>query len=311
MKRIFRHIPLVATLLVFLVTVGAASARYPHFLSVDVFRDLLRDNAFLGIAAVGMTFVILTGGIDLSVGAVIGFTSNFVATLVENRHLSPAIVIPLALAIGSGFGAAMGGVIARYNLPPFLVTLAGMFLARGAGFITGLESIALTHPLYVSLGAQPLALPGLFLVVVVSGGLMLRYRPFGRTIYALGGNESSARLMGLPVDRAKVGVYALSGFCAALAGVAHGFYTASGNSSAGVGLELDAIAAVVIGGTLLTGGVGSLLGTFFGVLLLGVIQTIITFEGTLSTWWTKIVIGALLMLFIGLQRLIQSVRITA
>ena len=143
----------------------------------------------------------------------------------------------------------------------------------------------------------------IFLVAIV----IAHYTKFGRTIYALGGDEPSARLMGLPVARTKILIYTLSGFCSALAGVVYTFYTQSGNPASCVGLELDAIAAVVIGGTLLSGGVGYMAGTLMGVLILGLIQTLITFQGNLNTWWTKIVIGLLVLLFILLQNVISFV----
>jgi simple sugar transport system permease protein len=197
-------------------------------------------------------------------------------------------------------------MIAVFGVPAFLVTLAGMFLARGAAFVVSLESIGLNDPLYMDLGTRAWFLPLLFAAAVAVGAWTLKYRPFGRAVYAVGGGEASAHLMGLPVAKVKVGVYALSGFTAALAGVSHGFYTISGNAAAGTMLELDCIAAVVIGGTLLQGGVGNMIGTLFGVALLGAIQTILTFEGTLSSWWTKIVIGGLMLAFIVLQRAVEA-----
>jgi galactofuranose transport system permease protein len=297
-------VPLIATVTVFAILYGVASMRYPNFFTWNVFRDLLRDNAFLGLAAVGMTFVILSGGIDLSVGAVIGFTSILVGTLVTNRHVPPMAAMGLALAAGTTMGAVMGWLIGRFMLPPFLVTLAGMFFARGLGFIISVESVSINNPLYDAIGANPYSTPILFLVVLGIGLYLAHYRPFGRAVYAIGGSESSALLMGVPILRTKVGVYALSGFCAALAGVVHTLYMSSGNASAGTMLELDAIAAVVIGGTLLTGGVGHLLGTLIGVLILGVIQTVISFESW-NSWWTRIAVGGLLLLFILLQRLLR------
>lgn len=305
MRFLNRNVATLATILVFCVICFVASKRYDNFLTVGNFTNLLRDNAFLGIAAVGMTFVILSGGIDLSVGAVIGFTSILVATLVEKKHLSPTVAIAMALAIGTAFGAAMGYIISAFEVPAFLVTLAGMFLARGLALVISQESIELTSSLHRNFGTKPLFLPILFLLVLIAGALILQFRPFGRTVYAIGGNETSARMMGLPVHKSKIAIYALSGFTAALAGVAHGFYTISGNATAGTTLELDCIASVVIGGTLLQGGVGNLIGTFFGVALLGLIQTMITFEGTLSSWWTKIVIGALMLIFLGLQKAVE------
>ncbi len=303
-----RHRPLIATIGVFILLTAIASLRYKGFFSTAVFLDLFRDNAFLGIAAIGATFVILSGGIDLSVGAVIGFTSILIATLVETYRWPPPIAIVAALGIGSVFGAGMGVLVAKFRIPPFLVSLAGMFLARGLGLTLSLQSIELKNPFFAAISDHPYALPILFLATFGVGLGLLHLRPFGRNVVAIGGREESARLMGVPVDRTKVGVYALAGFCSALAGVAYTVYTGAGNANGGTLLELDAIAAVVIGGTLLTGGVGGLVGTLFGVLTLGVIQTAITFEGTLSSWWTKIAIGGLLLAFIVGQRLAEGKR---
>jgi simple sugar transport system permease protein len=225
------------------------------------------------------------------------------------------VAIPLVLAMGTGFGALMGVLIQRFRLQPFIVTLAGMFLARGLCYLISIDSISITEPGYSELAQLRIPVWGdasvsigavIALVVVVAGVFIAHCTQFGRTVYAVGGNENSAVLMGLPVKATVVGVYTLSGFCSALAGVVLTFYMLSGYGLHAVGLELDAIAAVVIGGTLLTGGVGYLVGTLFGVLILGVIQTLIMFDGTLSSWWTKIVIGALLFVFCVLQRMFES-----
>jgi len=285
---------------------AAVRFRHDHFFSWAVFVNLLRDNSFLGLASIGMTFVILSGGIDLSVGAMVGFTSILVAWLIE-RHVHPLLAIGAALALGAGLGGGMGAVIHFAALPPFLVTLAGMFFVRGLGLVVSLETIRIAHRFYDAIsdfGVFPVTAI-LFLAALVAALYLGHYTPFGRAVYAIGGSEQSALLMGLAVGRTKVGLYALSGFCSALAGVTYSFYTSSGNASAGTMLELDAIAAVVIGGTLLSGGVGYVFGTLVGVLILGVIQTIITFEGTLSSWWTKIAVGVLLLVFILLQRFLQ------
>lgn len=322
------HITVAITAMVFILLFLAGAMRYRGFFTATVFLNLLKDNAFLGITAIGMTFVILSGGIDLSVGSVIGFTGILVATLVEKQHMHPAIVIPLVLLMGALFGLGMGCLIHYFELAPFLVTLAGMFLARGLGLMISQESIPLAHPFFnleiPCLGSimEALGLPFtggmtelsvlLFLACLLGAIALSSYTSFGRNVYAIGGNEQSATLMGLPVGLTKLGVYTLSGFCSALAGIVYTvMYTRSGNASAAVGLELDAIAAVVIGGTLLTGGVGHVAGTLIGVLILGIIQTAITFEGTLSSWWTKIVIGLLLFVFVVLQRfLVGAIRKT-
>jgi simple sugar transport system permease protein len=219
----------------------------------------------------------------------------------------------LALALGTAMGAAMGFVIQRYRLLPFVVTLAGMFLARGAATLISVESIGIDDPLQTGLAAMRIPLGGgsalsigalAALAVVAIATVASRSTQFGRTVYAIGGNENSAALMGLPVGATLIRVYALSGFCAALAGLLYSIYTLSGYSLHATGLELDAIAAVVIGGTLLAGGVGHIPGTLLGVLVLGLIQTLISFDGRLSSWWTRIVIGLLLLLFCLLQRLL-------
>jgi ribose/xylose/arabinose/galactoside ABC-type transport system permease subunit len=299
-----QRLPLIATLATFVLICVLGGLRYDGFLSWSVMTGLLKDNAFLGICSVGMTFVILSGGIDLSVGSVIGMTSILTAVLVERLGLHPALAVPLVIACGTALGAAHGWLIREFGLPPFLVTLAGMFFARGLGYVISLESIPLQHAWYQALSSHAEINAWIFLAVVLAGTALAGHTRFGRATYALGGNVASARLMGLPVGRTLLGIYSLSGFCSALAGVVYTLYTSSGNASAAAGLELDAIAAVVIGGTLLTGGVGHVLGTFVGVLILGAIQTAITFEATLSSWWTRIAIGSLVFVFITLQKLI-------
>ena len=303
------HIPLLATLTVFVLLYAAASLRYQGFFSWPVFRNLFADNSFLGLAAIGMTFVILAGGIDLSVGAMIGFSSILIAKL-SAQQVHPLLAIAVAVVLGTGLGAGMGALIRFMALPPFLVTLAGMFLIRGLGFVISLEAVTIKHRFYDAISDFSLqrfsVVTGLFLIALAAAIYLAQYTRFGRNVYAIGGNEQSALLMGLPVGSTKVWLYALSGLCSSLAGVAYTFYTSSGNATAGTMLELDAIAATVIGGTLLSGGVGYVFGTLVGVLILGLIQTIITFEGTLSSWWAKIAIGVLLLAFILIQRFLQS-----
>jgi simple sugar transport system permease protein len=305
-----RNLTLLVTAAIFAGLFATAARCYDGFFSSRVFVSLLADNAFLGIAAVGMTLVIFSGGIDLSVGAVIGFTSIFTATLIETHHVAPGLAWLLALAAGTALGAGMGALIHCFRLPPFLITLAGMFLARGAGFWISTESVGIGHAWYgrisgYELAVGPVIVPAnaLFLIAVLLGGYVVaQHTRFGRTLLAIGGNEHSALLMGLPIGPAKIAVYALNGFCAALAGIVATLYTGSGNPSMGIGLELDAIAIVVIGGTLLTGGRGHMLGTLLGILIFGTIQAAILFDGRLSSWWMRIVVGALLLLFILLQR---------
>jgi simple sugar transport system permease protein len=312
-----KYVPLLVTVTLFVAMAALGSVRYTGFFSAQVFLNLLIDNAFLCIVAVGLTFVIVSGGIDLSVGAVVALTTMVSAALVERQGWSPLAVIPLVLAMGTAFGALMGWLIERFRLQPFIVTLAGMFLARGLCYVISIDSISIGNDFYnaVSQARVPvwadasISVGALIALAMVAGGTVVaHFTQFGRTVYAIGGNEASARLMGLPVRSTLVGVYALSGFCSALGGVVFTFYMLSGYGLHAVGMELDAIAAVVIGGTLLSGGVGYVFGTLFGVLMLGIIQTLIMFDGSLSSWWTRIAIGGLLFVFCLLQRLFEQRR---
>ncbi len=312
-----RYIPLLATAVVLVALYATGCISFDRFGTLRVAVNLFGDNAFLGVAAVGATFVILSGGIDLSVGAVVAFTSILIASLVERHGMNPFTAIALALAVGALFGAGMGCLIQWFELPPFLVTLAGMFLARGVGFMVEPQSLGIKHTFFLETISDRLAIhlnervsfpftATCFVAVFLLALFAAHYTKFGRYIYALGGDEQSARLMGLPVARTKISIYAVSGFCSALAGVVYTFYTQSGDPASCVGLELDAIAAVVIGGTLLSGGMGFVAGTAMGVLILGLIQTLITFKGDLNSWWTRIVVGILVFVFILLQNLISS-----
>ena len=308
-----RNLPFLTTLTIFVIAYLLCVLQYPAIFSTRVIGNLLTDNAFLGIAAVGMTFVILSGGIDLSIGSVIAFTSVFVAVMVGTYNIHPLLAFAIVLVVSTLFGCLMGAMIRFLSIPPFVVTLAGMFLARGAAYLISTQSVPISHPFIDAIqgfyyrfpgGGRLTALAMLMLLVFAAGMLIASRTRFGANVYALGGNPQSAELMGVPIGAATIGIYALSGFLSGLAGIVYTLYTSSGYSLATVGVELDAIAAVVIGGTLLTGGTGLVAGTFIGLLIQGLIQTYIVFDGTLSSWWTKIVIGVLLFIFIVLQRAI-------
>lgn len=308
-----RNLPFLTTLTIFVIAYLLCVLQYPAILSTRVIGNLLTDNAFLGIAAVGMTFVILSGGIDLSIGSVIAFTSVFVAVMVGTYNVHPLLAFAIVLVVSTLFGCLMGAMIRFLAIPPFVVTLAGMFLARGAAYLISTQSVPISHPFIDEIqgfyyrfpgGGRLTALAMLMLLVFAAGMLIASRTRFGANVYALGGNPQSAELMGVPIGATTIGIYALSGFLSGLAGIVYTLYTSSGYSLATVGVELDAIAAVVIGGTLLTGGTGLVAGTFIGLLIQGLIQTYIVFDGTLSSWWTKIVIGVLLFVFIVLQRAI-------
>jgi len=306
--------PVLVTAILFVVVFIAGGIRYQGFFSGQVILNLFVDNAYLIVLAVGMTFVILTGGIDLSVGAVVALSTMMVASLLESG-LPAVIVIPLIIVATTVLGLLVGLMVHYFKVQPFIATLAAMFLARGLCYVISQSSISISDPGFIALAVTRIPLGGglsitwsvvIALVIVAAAVWTLHRTRFGRTVYAIGGGEHSAQLMGLPVARTKVLVYAVSGLCSGLAGILFSFYTLSGYPLTAIGTELDAIAAVVIGGTLLTGGYGFVLGSVLGVLVLGIIQTIITFEGTLSSWWTKIFIGALLLAFIGLQRVLTA-----
>ena len=308
-----KYLPLIATIIIFVVSYALCALQYPNILSTRVIGNLLTDNAFLGIAAVGMTFVILSGGIDLSIGSVIAFAGIFLAVMLENTAIHPLAAFVLVLVITTLFGAIMGAIIHYLEMPAFIVTLAGMFLARGMAFVLSIDSIPIKHPFYATLKSFYYKLPGggritliggLMLLVFAIGIVIAQRTRFGTNVYALGGGAQTSALMGVPVGRTTVLIYGLSGFLAGLSGIVYSLYTSAGYSLATVGVELDAIAAVVIGGTLLTGGAGFIGGTLVGVLIQGLIQTYITFDGSLSSWWTKILIGALLFAFILMQKAI-------
>jgi ribose/xylose/arabinose/galactoside ABC-type transport system permease subunit len=312
-----KFIPLAVTCSLFFILFGVGSIQFEGFGTPRVFFNLLSDNAFLIIAAVGMTFVILSGGIDLSVGAVIALTGVVCSVLISKYQWHPLIVFPVVLIGGTAFGAIMGAIIHYYKMQPFIVTLAGMFFARGLASVISEESIPIDHEFYNDVSAFGFEVFGdawigsstiICLLVLIIAIICAHYTRFGGRVYAIGGDANSSALMGIPLASTTIRIYAISSFLATLAGIVYSFYTFSGYSLAAVGVELDAIAAVVIGGTLLTGGYGYMIGTLMGVLIMGVVQTYISFDGTLSSWWTKIVIGLLLFCFIALQQLLVRIK---
>jgi galactofuranose transport system permease protein len=310
--------PVLSSVALLIGMAGLGGWAYTGLLSPQVMVNLLIDNGFLLIVAVGMSFVILTGGIDLSVGSVVALSTMTAAALLERWHVPVVWVVAMVLTGGTLLGGVQGWLIHRFRLQPFIVTLAGMFLARGLCYVISVDSIAITDPSFTAWSQARLDLPGdvasisptalVALMVLAAATLAAHFTAFGRCVYAVGGSEQAALLMGLPVGRTVTGVYAISGACAALGGLVFSADMLSGYGLHAVGLELDAIAAVVIGGTLLSGGSGLMLGALCGVLVLGLIQTLIMFDGSLSAWWTRIVIGALLFFFCGMQRVVQRRR---
>jgi simple sugar transport system permease protein len=313
--RLVRDPTILITFIVLLALVGFCAVQFPFILSARVAGNLLTDNAFLGMLAIGMTVVIISGGIDLSVGAVLAFVGVLLSVLITEHGVDPAPAFAIALLAGAGFGALQGAAIHLLGAPAFIVTLAGMFLARGACFLLTDDSIPISGAVYSSFTDAALTLPGggrftlsagIMLLAVAVTAMLLGRTKFGANVYALGGDRRAAELMGVSVGRMTVGIYAFSGFTAAAGGILFSLYTQSGYPLAAVGIELDAIAATIIGGTLLSGGYGSVIGTALGVGILGLIQLYITLQGTLSSWVAKIATGALLLFFILAQRLISA-----
>jgi ribose/xylose/arabinose/galactoside ABC-type transport system permease subunit len=306
-----RYLSPLASLVLFAVLFVAVIARYDFASPAQVFLNLLVDNAYLIVLAVGMTFVILTGGIDLSVGAVVALSTVILATTLQAGWPMP-MAVAVVLMAGPTLGLMMGLVIEYFDVQPFIATLAGMFLARGLCYVLSVDSLPIRDPALRAFGLNYVYLYDdkfirwtvvVALVAVAVGAYVLHKTRFGRTVYAVGGNRQSAQLMGLDAARANVSVYAISGLCAAVAGLLLAVQKLSGYSLNGIGLELDAIAAAVIGGVLLSGGVGFVLGSVIGVLVLGTIQTFVT-AANLDSYWTRIMTGALLLVFVLVQRLV-------
>lgn len=323
-----KYIMVYATIGIFLIIYACGAAAYSDkgFTTLRTFVNMFVDNAYYGISAVGMTMVLITGGIDLSVASVASLTGMFIAYGSTVLGIHPIICILASFVMAVGLGLLMGATIHYLNVPPFITTLTGNFLARGVCSLISRESISVDHPMIDALAGfkiyfmryvdgewvkvKPIAFINLnlilFLVMIIVGAIILQKTRFGRNVYAIGGSEQSAKLMGLPVGRTKIWVYGFNGFCSALAGVAYVLVVKSGWNLALQGGELEAITCAVIGGTLLTGGVGYMIGTMFGVLLKSIIPALITFNGNLNSWWGKIATGMLLLLFIVIQRVVVT-----
>jgi simple sugar transport system permease protein len=312
MSRHASLMPTFAAVAILIILLVGAQTQFPRFMSPGNLSALLLDNAYLVVLAVGLTFVILTGGIDLSVGSVMAFTGILGASLLS-QGVPAVIAIPVMLVAGAAIGLLVGVLVHYFDVQPFIASLAGLFLARGLAFVVSLASIRVEDPIVLWLQRTRFSLGGWYitptgiiaLLTVAVAFFVLSWTRFGRTVYAIGGGEQSARLMGLNVGRTKIAVYVISGVCGGLAGLLLTAYSGAGYPRNGIGTELDAIAAVVIGGTLLTGGTGYVLGSLIGVLVYGTIKKVISFMGAEQAW-TQIIIGGLLLLFIVVQRVIVA-----
>ena len=295
------------------------------------FLNVLINNAGLLIAACGITCVMLAGGIDISVGSVVAMTCMFMAVGLSQWGLPSGVLILLILVIGVVFGLVQGFCVAYLEIQPFIVTMAGLFFARGMTSIISKEQVSVPMDSWFGqlsqikvnmpfqIGAYlnkkgVLMVPYVRLTVVIALGmvlvtfLLLRYTKFGRSLYAVGGNQQSATLMGLNVKKTKMMSHVLCSLYATLGGLCFCLNTMCGTPTQAAGLEMDAISSAVIGGTLLTGGVGNVIGTLFGVMINGTISSLVKFNGKLVASWANIITAILLCFFILLQAIFAKIK---
>ncbi|HLV04814.1 sugar ABC transporter permease [uncultured Georgenia sp.] len=313
--------PTAAAVLLFVLMVGYGELSYGGIIQYNTLSNLLINNAHLIIIAVGMTFVILTGGIDLSVGSVIAF-SSVAGVMLAGAGWDPWLVVGLMVVIGALFGLAAGVLVEHFNVQPFIATLATMFLARGLASMlsttperladdSAIRSLAKPITIVDGPGVNDLVITpgGIIAILVVAAGFFVLHRTrMGRTAYAVGGSEQAATLMGLPVRSTRFLVYVVSGGLAGVAAVVYTSRLGIAQNITGIGWELDAIAAVVIGGTLLTGGAGFVLGSAVGALVLGLMQLLIVRDGGINPEMTTVITGTILLIFVLLQRVVTMRR---
>lgn len=320
---------LMITIVLFVVMYAAGMIIFQDqgFAKPQMFLNLFISNAGLIVIGCGMTLVMITGGIDISVGSVTALVCMSAAYAMEKQGINAFAAVGISIMIGVLFGIVQGYLVTYLEIQPFIVTLAGMFFGRGLTAVISTDMIAIQNETFLNWAKYRIYLPfgtvnkkGEFipayiyptviiaLVVVVLISVMLKYTKFGRSLYAIGGNQQSAVMMGLNVKSTKMKAYLLDGFLAGLGGFLFCLNSCAGFVEQAKGLEMDAISAAVIGGTLLSGGVGTVVGTLFGVLIKGTISSLITTQGTLSSWWVRITLSALLCFFIVLQAVIASVK---
>lgn len=325
------NVLLLITIVLFFVMYGAGCGIYADkgFTRVQTFLNIFINNAGLICVTSGMTCVMLIGGIDISVGALIAMECMIMAVGVEEKGMSSIVLMLLILLVGIVFGLVQGFLIAYLDIQPFIVTMAGLFFARGMTAILSTNQISITSdPIFSKLASMKIELPfggyvnkkGILqmpyvrvtvvvaLLVVLAVFLLLKYTKFGRSIYAVGGNQQSATLMGLDVKKTKLKTYVLSSFLTSIGGICFCLNTMCGTPTQATGLEMDAISSAVIGGTLLSGGVGNVIGSLFGVMINGTISALVKTNGKLISSWANIVTAILLCFFIVLQSIFALVK---
>ena len=322
---------LLITIALFVVMYIAGCVVYSTkgFTHLQTFLNILINNAGLLCVTCGMTCVMLTGGIDISVGSLIAMDCMFIAVGIEKWNMNPILLMVLVLVIGAVFGMVQGFCVGYLKIQPFIVTMAGMFFGRGMTAVICTEQVSVSSSeLFVKIAQAKIELPiGAYtnnkgvlqvpyvripvviaLVVLIIVFLMLKYTKFGRSLYAVGGSEQSAVMMGLDVAKTKLKAYVLSSVLCSIGGICFCLNTMSGSVQQATGLEMDAISSAVIGGTLLTGGVGNVIGSFFGVLINGTISTLVKTNGKLLSSWSNIAVAALLCFFIILQSVFAKIK---
>ena len=315
----------------FLMYIGAIVFQGKGFLKPQTFFNILNTNAALIILSCGMSLVMITGGIDISVGGVTALVSMCCAVYLDFKGGNVAVSMLIAILIGLAYGVVQGFLVAYLDIQPFIVSLAGMFFARGMTAVISTDQKSITeqiNPLFYKLANIKIKLPfggytnrkGVYMAPNISVGvviallvlilifLMLRYTKFGRSLYAIGGSEQSAAMMGLNVKFTKMKAYILSSFLTSIGAICFCLNTMAASVQQALGYEMDAISSAVIGGTLLTGGVGNVIGTFFGVLINGTISAIVKTNGKLASSWPSILTAALLFLFIVIQSIFAAIR---
>ena len=312
-------LPTLAALLIFVLMLIYGETAYGRIFQLSTVSNLFINNAHLIILAVGLTFVIISGGIDLSVGAIIAL-SSVCGVMLASAGWNAWLVIVVMIGIGSAMGLVSGILIQYFNVQPFIATLAMMFLGRGLASMLSTVPVRLEEDSGILLLGTKLKIidgpkvndlvitPGVLiaLLVVAAAFVVLHRTRTGRTVYAIGGSEQSASLMGLPVLRTKLLIYVISGTLGGIAAVVYTARLGSAQNITGIGWELDAIAAAVIGGTLLTGGFGYVLGSVVGALVLGLMNVLITRDGGIPPEATTIITGGILLVFVLLQRAVMA-----
>ena len=308
-------LPTIASVVIFVAMIVYGEIAYGRIVQASTLSNLLINNAHLIVLAVALTFVIITGGIDLSVGSIIAF-SSVAGVMLANAGWHPLVVVVAMIGFGALFGLASGILIRYFNVQPFIATLAMMFLGRGLASLLSTQPERLPEDSPIRWVGEKIKLidgpkvndltvtPAVIIaaIVVLAAFFVLHRTRTGRTVYAIGGSENSALLMGLPVHRTKVLVYVISGSQSGLAAVLYTARLGTAQNITGVGWELDAIAAAVIGGTVLTGAYGYVLGSVVGALVLGLMTVLITRDGGIPPEMTTIITGGILLVFVLLQR---------